>query len=130
VEFEGTSFPVLVSTNSTITSFSFNESTREISFHVEGQNGTVGFCNVTLPNTLVQNLWQGHFTILVDGEPPLQINLWTDGTHTYGYFTYAHSEHEVVIVPELPHTALTAVFLFITLSAVAACRKERLPPTM
>ncbi len=126
VEHEGNFYPLSLFTNSTISNFSFNQSTTEISFNVTGQDGTIGFCNITLPNTLVQNLWQGNPTILVDGEQPLQISSWTDGNYTYIYFTYVHSEHKVVIVPELSHAVLTSAFLLITLSAVFVCRKNRL----
>ena len=125
IEFEGNLFPVSISTNSTISNFDFNQSTREISFNVTGQDGTIGFCNITLPNILVQNLWQGNFTILLDGNQPTKIDSWTDGTYTYIYFTYNHSEHEVVIIPELPQILIMPAFLLITLLAVSIRRKFR-----
>jgi hypothetical protein len=128
IEFEGSFFPVSISTNSTISNFSFNQSIREISFNVTGQDSTIGFCNLTLPNTLVQNLWQGTFTVLVDGEQLMHINTWTDGTYTYVYFTYVHSEHEVVIIPEFSSTIILPLFMVVTLLTIMFGRRKHSRP--
>ena len=128
IEFEGNFYPISLFTNSTISNFSFNESLKEISFNVTGQEG-IGFCNITLPNTLVQNLWQGNPTILVDGEQPLQISSWTDGTYTYIYFTYVHSEHEVVIIPEFSSLTILTLFTGVTLSTIMFSRRKHSRPT-
>lgn len=124
IEYEGDFYPVSLFTNSTVSNFSFNQSTIEISFNVTGQDGTIGFCNITLPYPLVQSLWQGNPTILVDGEQPLQISSWTDGNYTYIYVLYIHSEHKVVIVQELPNAILTSAFLLITLSAAFVFKRK------
>lgn len=124
IEFEGNFFPISLFTNSTISNFSFNESLKEISFNVTGQDSTIGFCNLTLPNTLVQNLWQGTFTVLVDGEQPMHISTWTDGTYTYLYFTYVHSEHEVVIIPEFSPSIILPLFIGVTLLTVMFSRRK------
>ena len=92
----GISYIVNVVSNSTVSKFQLNEVEKIISFNVSGETG-LGFCRVTIPNVIVQDLWQGRYTVLVDGEEPLVINNWIDGTYTYIYFTYLHSEHEVVI---------------------------------
>jgi hypothetical protein len=125
IEFDGSVFPVSVVSNSTISDFSFNQSLKEISFNVTGSDGTVGFCNMTLPNTLVQDLWQDTFTVLIDGEEPIQMNNWTDGTYTYVYFTYLHSEHEVAIIPEFPAwTSILPILLVFTIIKVIYKRRQ------
>jgi hypothetical protein len=124
IEFEGDFFPVSLFTNSTISSFSFDESLKEIRFNVTGQDSTVGFCNLTLPNTLFQNLWQGNFTVLVDGEQPMHISTWTDGTCTYVYFAYVHSEHEVVIIPEFSSSIVLPLFIGATLLTIMFRRRK------
>jgi hypothetical protein len=126
IEFEGDFFPISISTNSTIYNFSFNQSSKEINFNVTGLDGSVGFCNLTLPNTLVQNLWQSTFTVLVDGEPPMQIGNWTDGTYTYVFFTYVHSEHEVELIPELPPLIIMPLLMTLTLLAALIHYKQHL----
>ncbi|MEM2889696.1 MAG: hypothetical protein QXR42_09555, partial [Candidatus Bathyarchaeia archaeon] len=125
IEYEGTFYPVSISTNSTtISNFSFNQSKKEISFNVTGDNGTLGFCNVTLPNTLVQNLWHGDFTILVDGHPPTEISIVPDETYTYVYFTYTHSEHEVTIIPEFPFVTILPLLIGTTFMAIIKSRSR------
>ncbi|MBT0160850.1 hypothetical protein G4O51_12795 [Candidatus Bathyarchaeota archaeon A05DMB-2] len=128
IEFEGGFFPVSISANSTISNFSFNQSIREISFNVTGQDGTVGFCNLTFPSTLVQNLWQGTFTVLVDGKQPMHISTLTDGTYTYVYFTYVHSEHEVVIIPEFSSLVILPLFMGVTLLTIMLRRRKHSRP--
>jgi len=92
----GISYIVNVVSNSTVSKFQLNEVEKIISFNVSGETG-LGFCRATIPNVILQDLWQGRYIVLVDGEEPLVINNWIDGTYTYIYFTYLHSEHEVVI---------------------------------
>jgi parallel beta-helix repeat protein len=82
--------------NSTVSKFRLSKVQKTISFNVSGETG-LGFCRVTIPNVIIQDLLQGRYTVLVDGEEPLTINNWIDETVTYIYFTYLHSEHEVVI---------------------------------
>jgi len=124
IEFDGSNYPVSIVTNSTISNFTFNQSLKEINFNVTGLDGTLGFCNLTLPNTLVQDLWQGTFTVLVDGEEPIQMNIWTDETHTYVYFTYVHSEHEVVMIPEFQAFLVLPLFIITTLVTAMVCRRR------
>jgi parallel beta-helix repeat protein len=92
----GISYSVNVVSNSTVSKFRLNEVQKIISFNVSDDTG-LGFCRVTIPNVIVQDLLQGRYTVLVDGEEPLTINNWIDETYTFIYFTYLHSEHEVVI---------------------------------
>jgi hypothetical protein len=124
IEFEGSTYPVSIVSNSTISDFSFNQSLKEISFNVTAQNGTLGFCNLTLPNTLMQNLWQNTFTVLVDGKDPIEMSKRTDGTYTYVYFTYVHSEHEVVIIPEFRFFLVLPLLMIVTLAVAIVCRRR------
>ncbi|MEM2102692.1 MAG: hypothetical protein QXM22_04190 [Candidatus Bathyarchaeia archaeon] len=125
IEYEGNFYPVTLFTNSTISGFSFNGSLKEINFNATGQDGTIGFCNLTLPNALVQNLWQGSFTILVDGEQPTYLSTWTDGTYTYIYFTYAHSRHKIVIVPEFSSLAILPLLVGVALLTTMFRRRRQ-----
>lgn len=103
---------------------SFNQLKREISFNVTGDGETIGFCNITLPNTLIQNLWQDNFAILVDGQPPKYISVSNDKTYTYIYITYAHSEHEVTIIQELSPLAIPPLIIAATL-LIATLNKRK-----
>lgn len=92
---------VYVISNSTVSNFQLAVTKKILSFDVVGNIGS-GFCRVTIPNIVVEDLWQGNYMVLVDGEPPLMINNWTDNSNTYIYFTYQHSEHKVLITSSTP----------------------------
>jgi parallel beta-helix repeat protein len=111
-----------VISNSSVSSLQLNQTQKTISFNVTGLDGTAGFCRVTIPNVVVQEMWQGNYTILVNGQPT-QFRNWTDPQNTYIYFTYQHSEHQVVIIPEL--LPITALPLIIMLSSIVAVLKKR-----
>jgi len=109
----GSSCDIQVISNSTISNFQLNKTQRIISFNVAGPNYTVGFCRVTIPNIIVQDLWQNKYTVLVDGIPQTTNN-WTDNTYTYIYFTYLHSQHEIVIIPEFPLILILPLLIITT----------------
>jgi parallel beta-helix repeat protein len=94
-----------------------------LTFNVTGTEGSTGFCRVTIPNVIIQNLWQGNYTVLVDGEPWPTTN-WTDTTNTYIYFNYTQSEHQTVIIPELPSPLILPILMIMTLLAIVASRRK------
>jgi hypothetical protein len=124
IKLDRSTFPLSITTNSTISNFSFNQSSKAISFNVTGQDSTGGFCNLTLPNTLVEGLWNGSFTVLIDGEEPTQVSSWTDGTYTYLYFIYVHSEHGVTIISEFPNWVLMSLLLVIFAGATVIYKQR------
>jgi len=110
--------------NSTISNFQFNALQRMISFNVSGPDYTLGFCRITIPNLLIQELWKGNYTVLVDGKEPLTFKNWTDGTNTYLYFTYMHSEREVIIVPEFPSALIPPLLMALIMLAVIFAKRK------
>lgn len=53
VAWNGEKYPVIITTNSIITSFAFNQSLKQICFNVSGQDGSKGFCNITISTALL-----------------------------------------------------------------------------
>ena len=125
----GTPHAIHVVTNSTVSDFGLNEPEKTIKFNVTGEIG-LGFCRATIPNIIVQNLWQNNYTVLVDDQPPLQMTNWTDAENTYLYFTYQHSQHEVtIIIPENPSIILLITALTLaTATATLSKHKKRSSP--
>ena len=121
----GSSCDIQVISNSTISNFQVNKTQRTVSFNVAGPNYAVGFCRVTIPNVIVQDLWQNNYTVLVDGIPQTTNN-WTDATYTYIYFTYLHSQREIVIIPEFSSTMILPLLIILTLIIIIA-RKRLIP---
>jgi len=120
---DGMTYLVELRSNSTVSRFRFNASQRVISFNATGPDYTLGFCNITIPNSIVQDLWQGNYTVLVDDEPPLFIRNWTDTTNTYIYFTYQHSEHQVTIVPEFQSIMIPSILMLLITLAIITEKK-------
>jgi hypothetical protein len=116
-------FNIEVISNSAISGLHINVLQKIVSFNVSGLKNTQGFCNITLPNIIAQELWNDNYTVLLDGEPWPFIN-WTDTTNTYIYINYTHSEHEIAIVSEFPSTTFLSLFMIFTV-LVVVYSKER-----
>jgi hypothetical protein len=89
---------VVLISNSTISGFGFNQSFNQVDFDVSGANGTMGFCNVTLPKNLTAILWGNNFKVTVDDQPLHSIARAENATHIFVHFTYTHSIHKVAIL--------------------------------
>jgi len=121
----GVDYYVDITSNSTVSNFQLNVTLKKISFNITGETG-LGFSRVTIPNVIVQDLWEGNYTVLVDGEAPLDIRNWTDTENTYIYFTYQHSEHEVIIIPEFPTWASILTILTVLTAAITIYKRRLL----
>lgn len=95
--------------NSTISNFQLNTTQKTLSFNVTCETSS-GFCRVTIPNIVVQNLWQHNYTVLIDGEKQLNIRNWTDETSTHLYFTYSYKGHKIIIVRVSINHSVTFVY--------------------
>jgi parallel beta-helix repeat protein len=119
---------VEIVSNSTVFNFQLNTIQKTLSFNVTTETGS-GFCRATIPNILVENLWQSNYTVLVDGEKPLDIRNWTDDANAYTYFTYLHREHRVIIIPEFPSiTILSLLMVPLTTAIVIVKRRYQRKP--
>jgi len=83
--------------NSSVSDFSFSMPDWKISFNVTGSDATIGYCNVTIPKTLIRANATHPWTVLVDGTP-VSPTVLEDGAYTFLYFTYAHSTQRVEII--------------------------------
>jgi nitrous oxidase accessory protein len=111
--------------NSTITNFQLNTTQAIIRFNITGKDSTNGFCRITIPNIIIQDMWQGNYTILIDNtEPSFQKN-WTDSTNTYIYFTYQHTQHIITIMPEYPQTMLLPLLMLATILSIIFFKKKQ-----
>jgi len=126
---EETQYNVYVLSNSTASHFSFDPEDTLIQFNLECENGTTGFCNVTIPKDMLNT--EDSWTVLVDGASVTPI-VNEDATGTYLYFAYNHSAKTVEIIgtdaiPEFPSWIILLLFVAVTL-LILIC-KQRLPKT-
>jgi parallel beta-helix repeat protein len=120
----GEAYSVDIVSNSTLSDFKLNVTQKTLSFNVTGIEGKAGFCRITIPNAIVEDLWHGNYTVLLNGEP-WPFRNWTDTTNTYIYINYTHSEHEIVIIPEFTSTIILPLFTLTTLIATILLKKKR-----
>lgn len=125
----GVAYNVNVVSNSTVSGFQFNPSEGALlRFNVTGEDGTSGFCRVTIPKDL---LWvEDGWTIFVGGEPITDYTIIPDENYTYLYFTYNHSTKTVEIqgthvIPEFPSTIILPLFILTTLILTILLKKKR-----
>ena len=120
---DGTAYNVDVVSNSTVSNFQVDTFQKTISFNVTGSESTAGFCRVTIPNIIVQDLWQDNYTVLLDGES-WPFSNWTDTINTYIYLNYTHSEHEVAIIPEFPLAIILPLFIILSMLIVMFANRK------
>jgi parallel beta-helix repeat protein len=91
-------YSVNILSNSTITNFNYSSSDRKISFNVEGEHGTIGFCELTIPHISMD---ANRIEVVIDnGNTPIlysNLNLRDNATHRWIFFSYQHSTHAIVI---------------------------------
>jgi parallel beta-helix repeat protein len=89
---------VNVISNSTITDFNYSRSDRRISFKVEGQQGAIGFCRLTIPHILID---ADRIEVVMDnGNTAIlhsNLTLHDNTTHRWILFSYEHSTHTIVL---------------------------------
>jgi parallel beta-helix repeat protein len=87
-----------------------------ITFSVTGQNGTLGFCRLMFPRTVLND---STYTVLVDSQRvnATEMSI-SNSTYVYLYFTYPHSAHEVMVT--VPEFSWLVVPLFMIATLVAA----------
>ena len=113
---------VEIVSNSTVSNFRINATQKTITFNVTSET-TTGFSRITIPNIIVQDMWQGNYTVLVDEEQPSDVRNWTEEGYVYIYVTYPESNHEVTIVPEIS-TPAKLLFLALSTAAVITAKKR------
>jgi parallel beta-helix repeat protein len=97
-----------------------------IQFFDTGENGSVGFCRLMIPRTVLNS---SSYIVLVDSNPVNATELpSSNSTHVYLYFTYAHSTHEVIVtIPEFASYLMLSLFIIATLLAATLCKRKRSP---
>jgi parallel beta-helix repeat protein len=116
--------------NSTVDGLEYLEANSTIKLRVSSTaaDQAYGFCRISIPYSLIDPN-NGSITVVIDnGQTPvvfLNNTLYDNGTHRWIYFTYSHSTHEILIVPELPASLILPLFMVAAVVATAACKRRR-----
>jgi len=127
---EEVSYPVFISTNSTVSNFAFNQNQATVSFNIKGATSSRGYCNVTIPKTLLKG---EPWTVMLNGTN------WSfvateNGTHSFIYFNYTHTSTNGVIIkgtwviPEFPSTIILLPLMLVTFLAVILLKRKNKNP--
>jgi len=117
-------YSVDVISNSTIEDFRYFESNNTIVMHVSNMtaNQTVGFCRLTIPHELIAP----PYNITVNNTPVKYNTILENETLSIIYFSYEHSQIEIIIVPEYSSTMLLLMLPIITAIVTTLKRKRNL----
>jgi len=116
--------------NSTIDSFEYvapNSIMLQVSSTTANQ--TTGFCRMSIPHALIDPA-NGSIQVIIDNGQTqvLSVNttLYDNGTYRWIYFTYQHSTHQILIVPEYPLSLILPLLIAATAMATGAHKKRRI----
>lgn len=86
---------VNIQSHCTITSFDFNQSLKQISFHITGPSSMTFFCNVSVPKTLLNATSSENWLIQLNNTDISAKSTIIENSHTSVYFTCSLSTYEV-----------------------------------
>lgn len=113
---QGNNIEVKIQSNSNSSNFGFDEAAKQISFDVEGRNGTNGFAIVTADSVL-----EPPYTITIDGQPTTHFFMFEDkvnGDNTV-QINYQHSSHRISITGTSVAPEFGALPILIAISILA-----------
>jgi hypothetical protein len=132
VNAEGKNFDVEIASNSTVSAFEFKQQEKKVAFRVEGETGTRGVTQITIPKALLS----GEMMVSIDGNviPPESSDVVAIVDTEEGMtleINYHHSEHTVEVsgtnvVPEFPVSMIimaAAIGSVIATVSIASRRK-------
>ena len=108
--------------NSTIEDFAYFESNSTITLDVSNTsvNQIYGFCRLTIPHELLSP----PYTITINDAQISYTPILENETLSIIYFSYEHSNLEIVIIPEFPSLLILPLFFIATLLAVIAHKRR------
>lgn len=118
---------VTILSNSTLSDFTFNKEQKQISFKLSGEAGTLGYCNISIPNNLLE---LSPWFITID-EKLQEYTSNQNSTHTNLCFNYSHLNNLQVgiigggIIPEFPIYLVLLLFVITTLFAITISKNVR-----
>jgi len=131
VNAEGKNFEVEIASNSTVSAFEFRQQEKKVTFHVEGQTGTEGVTEITIPKALLN----GEIMVSIDGKviPPESSDVVTIADTEEGMtleINYHHSEHTVEVsgtnvVPEFPVSMVMMAAAIVSVIATVSLVSKR-----
>lgn len=109
--------------NSTISDFQFNGNA--LAFNASGENGTTGFCRISIPTALVN----GTVAIYVNGtEARYTLLPESNSTQSILYLTYQFPAQQIVVTPEFPSFIILPFYMSAIFIAMVCYKKKATRP--
>jgi hypothetical protein len=131
IQVEDRIFHVVTESNSSVSEIALDQ--LQLRFNITGESGTIGYCNVTIPKSLMSCTKLDDWIVFVNGIQLRQTQLQkpTDNaTHTFIYFTSMFASNLQVtikgtyVVPEFPSFLILQLFIIATLLVVMLYRRS------
>jgi hypothetical protein len=127
---DGKIFHVITQSNSTVSNLVLDQS--QIVFNISGDSGTVGYCNVTIPKSLMNCTTLNDWAVWVNSTQlsPPDLTATENATHTFIYFTctFASSLQVAIkgtyVVPEFSSPVILLLSTATMLLAITVKRKH------
>lgn len=126
----GEQFEVAIASNSTVSNVQLDQEQKLVRFTVEGETGTTGTTQVTVPKAMLS----GEMLVMIDGQVAASDSddvIVTSNTSTEATFeiNYGHSEHEIAVTgttvaPEFPASVIAMAAALGGVSALAAFKRR------
>lgn len=126
----GEQFEVAIASNSTVSNVQLDQEQKLVRFTVEGETGTTGTTQVTVPKAMLS----GEMLVMIDGQVVASDSddvIVTSNTSTEATFeiNYGHSEHEIAVTgttvaPEFPASVIAMAAALGGVSALAAFKRR------
>lgn len=132
VQYGSQTYFLSVICNSSVSNFEFDKVNGKVSFGILGPNGTIGFCRIAAPTTLIQS----KYIVSVGDGAPAYIRNWTVSTYIYGYFLYLHTvvPQKVTVALDLPkneappllvYTLVATILIAIALTIIILLKRKK-----
>jgi hypothetical protein len=126
---DNVNYTVVTESNSTVSTPTVNAPIPALMFTTSGLDGTVGYCNVTVPKNFMWTATVGDWMVLVDGQQ-VQPQISEDNVNTYIYLTYNQSTHYITIittsiVPEFSNIPSMLIILLLSATALIAFKTKK-----
>jgi hypothetical protein len=92
-EWEGNTYEVVATSNSALSDIGLDGSSKEITFDLWGIHGTSGYCQVSVPKTLLE----GPFTVYL-GSQQIVPTVTENATHSNIAFNYVHDSDRIRVI--------------------------------
>ena len=128
-----------LTSNSTITQFTFNPDDQELSFIASGPSETKGYVNIYIPKTILNDI--SSLKAYLDGNP-INFNSEAQADSWLISFTYSHSTHTITMtlaepaaiystntnsIPEIVYYLIPVAAIVIVLAAVFTLKRKSKP---